>query len=72
MNQLLILSINTAGKPEEYDGPLTALGIAEHMKQRSDPDWKPAKEVVISLTSENFDDTVNNEHLLLVEFYTPW
>jgi hypothetical protein len=33
---------------------------------------RAAEEDVIVLTSENFDSVVNNEDLILVEFYAPW
>ncbi|XP_015913469.2 protein disulfide-isomerase A4 [Parasteatoda tepidariorum] len=55
-----------------YDGPRTALGIVEYMKERSDPNWKPPPEAVITLNKENFEDIVSNAAIILVEFYAPW
>ena len=44
----------------------------EKINQLSDPNWKPPPEAVITLTQENFDSTVNNADIILVEFYAPW
>ncbi|BFZ02538.1 hypothetical protein BsWGS_05577 [Bradybaena similaris] len=60
------------GKDYEYDGPRETHGIVEYMKKIADPKWEPEPEVVITLTKDNFDETVNNEKLMLVEFYAPW
>lgn len=42
------------------------------MKKNSDPNWKPPPEAVVTLTKDNFTETVNSESLMLVEFYAPW
>lgn len=42
------------------------------MKERSDPNWKPPPEAVITLTKDNFDELTQQEDLMLVEFYAPW
>lgn len=60
------------GVKSEYDGPRTAQGIVDWMKERADPNWKPPPETVITLTGETFDDVVSKETLMLVEFYAPW
>lgn len=57
---------------ELYDGPRTAMGIVEYMKERADPNWKPAPSVVIELTKENFEEIVEKADIILVEFYAPW
>ena len=47
-------------------------GIVRYMKAQSDPNWKPPPEAVLTLTTENFDETVDNADIILVEFYAPW
>lgn len=60
------------GERTEYDGPRTAQGIVDHMREIADPNYKPPEEAVITLTEDNFDSTVESEALILVEFYAPW
>ncbi|OTF78904.1 protein disulfide-isomerase A4-like protein, partial [Euroglyphus maynei] len=55
----------------EYDGPRTSQGIVDHMREIADPNYKPI-ESVITLTAANFDDTIESESLILVQFYAPW
>ncbi|XP_055937281.1 protein disulfide-isomerase A4-like [Argiope bruennichi] len=66
------LYIFKKGEKIEYDGPRTAMGIVEYMKERADPNWKPPPSVVIELTKENFHETVKDADIILVEFYAPW
>lgn len=47
------------------------IGLIRYVKERSDPDWKPPPEAVVTLTKDNFKDFINND-LSLVEFYAPW
>ena len=42
------------------------------MKTQADPNWKPPPEAVVTLTKDNFDDVVNSQDLMMVEFYAPW
>ncbi|KAH9421950.1 Protein disulfide-isomerase A4 [Dermatophagoides pteronyssinus] len=65
------LFIYRNGTRTEYDGPRTSQGIADYMREISDPNYKPI-ESVITLTSVNFDDTIKSESLILVQFYAPW
>ncbi|XP_076467812.1 protein disulfide-isomerase A4-like [Babylonia areolata] len=60
------------GKGYEYDGPRVQAGIVSFMKARASPSWAPEPEAVVVLTQENFTDVVNQEELMLVEFYAPW
>ena len=42
------------------------------MQERADPSWKPPPEAVLTLTDANFNEIVDAEALMLVEFYAPW
>ena len=42
------------------------------MKELSDPNWAPPKSEVIELTTDSFDEIVNNQPMMLVEFFAPW
>ena len=60
------------GTAVDYNGPRHQDGIVEYMKERADPEWKPPPDAVLTLSKDNFDDIVNKEPLILVEFYAPW
>ena len=48
------------------------LAIINRINEISDPDWKPPPEAVLTLTEADFDSTVDNADIILVEFYAPW
>ncbi|RWS16392.1 Protein disulfide-isomerase A4-like protein [Dinothrombium tinctorium] len=60
------------GEKYEYDGPRTASGIVDYMREKADPNYVPPKDAVLVLTKENFTEIVNKEDIILVEFYAPW
>jgi len=60
------------GKPEDYDGPRDAAGIVQYVKEKSDPNYKPPPEAVLTLTKDNFKEITEKEAIMLVEFYAPW
>ena len=47
-------------------------GIVEWVRQKTDPNYKPPPEAVITLTQENFDQYTSDQDIVLVEFYAPW
>ncbi|XP_071957938.1 protein disulfide-isomerase A4-like [Antedon mediterranea] len=66
------LKIFRNGKAYDYKGPREEAGIVSYMKEQADPSWAPPPEAVITLTDATFDEVVNKEELILVEFYAPW
>lgn len=46
--------------------------IVQWVQLKTDPNYKPPKEEVITLTAENFDEFVADKPIMLVEFYAPW
>lgn len=61
------------GSPEEYDGGRDADGIVEFCLSRSDPDYKPPPDAVVTLTSlDDLDTFTKSAPLTVVEFYAPW
>lgn len=51
---------------------VSVAAIVERVKEVAQPGWKPPPEATLVLTTENFDETVNNADIILVEFYAPW
>ncbi|KAL6727613.1 hypothetical protein Aduo_009476 [Ancylostoma duodenale] len=58
--------------PTDYEGGRQEEEMIQWINERTDPNYKPPPEEVVTLTSENFDDFISNNALTLVEFYAPW
>jgi len=56
----------------DYKGARSKEAVVNKVLEYADPNWKPPPEAVITLTTENFDEVVNNADVILVEFYAPW
>ncbi|XP_077365522.1 protein disulfide-isomerase A4 [Festucalex cinctus] len=66
------IKILKRGEAVDYDGDRTEKAIVARVQEISQPDWKPPPEATLVLTAKDFDETVNNADIILVEFYAPW
>ena len=67
-----ILKIFRAGTPYDYEGPRKSDGIVKYMLNEARPDWEPPPDRVLVLSQDNFTQMVEENALILVEFYAPW
>ena len=61
-----------AAEPVDYEGGRTTFDIVHKMKELSDPNWTPPASTVLELTTAGFDEFVNKQPIMLVEFFAPW
>ncbi|KAH3795949.1 probable protein disulfide-isomerase A4 [Dreissena polymorpha] len=66
------LKFKKDGAWTEYDGPREADGIVKWVSEKTDPNYKPPPEAVVTVTKDNFEEFINSQELVLVEFYAPW
>jgi len=66
------IKIFRKGEPYEYKGSRSKMDVVNKVLEYADPDWTPPPKAVMVLTTENFDEVVNNADIVLVEFYAPW
>ncbi|XP_060073857.1 protein disulfide-isomerase A4-like [Ylistrum balloti] len=60
------------GVVSDYEGPRETQGIVNYMEERASPDWKPPADVVVTVTTDTFQDFIDSADLVLLEFYAPW
>ncbi|KAK6049103.1 protein disulfide-isomerase domain protein [Cooperia oncophora] len=59
--------------PQEFDGIGMELDeVVEWVRSKTDPNYTPPPEAVVTLTAANFTAFVSEQALCLVEFYAPW
>jgi len=60
------------GEVTDWKGGRDKQEIIDALIEMSDPEWTEPPSSVLVLDKENFDETVNSEDFVIVEFYAPW
>lgn len=60
------------GEVTDWKGGRDKQEIIAALIEMSDPDWVEPPSDVLVLDTTNFEETVNSEDFVIVEFYAPW
>ena len=60
------------GEVTDWKGGRDKQEIMDTLIAMSDPEWVEPPSDVLVLDKDNFDETVNSEDFVIVEFYAPW
>ena len=60
------------GEVTDWKGGRDKQEIIDALIEMSDPEWTEPPSDVLVLGTENFEETVNSEDFVIVEFYAPW
>jgi len=66
------IKIYKDGEAFDYKGSRSKEDVIKKVMEYADPEWAPPPEAVMTLTTANFRTVVDNEDIILVEFYAPW